>query len=226
MPKKFVIIVAGGSGKRMNSSIPKQFLKVRGIPILMRTLLVFYKYDKKIKIILALPEDQIPYWKKLCRTFNFTIPHDVVKGGLQRFQSVKNALAEIKEEGIIAVHDGVRPLVSEETIDRCFKTAIKSGTAIPVIPVNDSLRMTNGQDSEMVDRSKYKIVQTPQVFKSEILLQSYHKKRYSPLFTDDASVVEMAGEKINLVDGNIENIKITTPLDIRIAESYFHADEK
>jgi len=215
--KNFVIIVAGGLGKRMKSDLPKQFLKIGNKPVLMHTISVFKRFDNQIVIILALQEKYFEYWKNLCKEYNFNINHLLVEGGKERFYSVKNALQIVNSAGLVAIHDGVRPLVSENTIKNCFKTARQKGNAIPVIPVNETIRQKINNESKIVDRSKFIIVQTPQVFNSEIILRAYNQS-YNPEFTDDASVIEAYGEKINLVEGNQENIKITTQADIKIAE--------
>jgi 2-C-methyl-D-erythritol 4-phosphate cytidylyltransferase len=216
--KKHLIIVAGGSGTRMNNKIPKQFLLIARKPILFHTIQAFYNYSHTLNIILVLPFSQIDRWKKLCKKYHFNIPHHIVEGGYTRFDSVRNGLNSIHEAGLIAVHDGVRPLVSTKTISNIFNAAEKHGTAIPVIDVNESLRIVSDKTNESVIRSNYKIVQTPQCFKSDILKKAYHQI-FNETFTDDASVVEKSGEKIFLVEGNIENIKITTTLDLLIAET-------
>ena len=215
---KTAIIVAGGKGERMNAEIPKQFLEIHGKPILMHTLEVFRRYDASMELILVLPSVQIEFWKELCKKHAFDIPHQIVSGGQTRFQSVKNGLKATRSNLLIAVHDGVRPLVSIDTIERCFDEAEKSGAAIPVIDLVESIRQISENESSSVDRSAYKLVQTPQVFESELLKKAYEQE-FTPLFTDDASVVEALGTKIQLVDGNRENIKITTEFDLRIAES-------
>jgi 2-C-methyl-D-erythritol 4-phosphate cytidylyltransferase len=216
--KKYIIIVAGGSGKRMQSDLPKQFLSIHGKPVLMHTIEKFFNYDASIHFVLALPQNQIETWKQLCTSHQFNITHTIVQGGNERFHSVLNALAEIKEKCLVAVHDGVRPLVNLETITNCFVMAEKKGNAIPVIPISESLRVVDENANKPVDRNKYKLVQTPQVFLSDLLLKAYQQK-YTPEFTDDASVVEKMGITINLVEGNKENIKITTPVDLQIAEA-------
>ncbi len=215
--KKYAIIVAGGIGKRMSSEIPKQFLLLNGLPILMHAISQFYNYDKNINLIIVLPKEQINYWNNLCKEYNFNIKHNVVVGGETRYVSVKNGLAIVKEKGIIAIHDGVRPLVSYETIDRCFKVAEEKGNAVPFIKVNESLRNISNKTNIAVNREEFALIQTPQVFCSNIILNAY-KEKYRTEFTDDASLVEFTGEKINLVRGNEENIKITTQRDILIAE--------
>ncbi|MBI2280448.1 MAG: 2-C-methyl-D-erythritol 4-phosphate cytidylyltransferase [Bacteroidetes bacterium] len=216
----YAIIVAGGKGERMGQHIPKQFLELAGKPILMHTIEKFYNTFPEIKIILALPENQFNFWEELCYKYGFTkIPHQILGGGKTRFDSVKKSLALVKERGIVAIHDGVRPLVSTTTITNCFKQAEQSGTAVPVVDVVDSLRFVSKQDNtnKAVARNCYKSVQTPQCFTSEIILKAY-QQAFDESFTDDASVVEKLGYKINLVEGNVENIKITSPIDIALAE--------
>ena len=216
--KKYVIIVAGGFGTRMNNSVPKQFLLLAGKPVLFHTINAFFSYNNEISIILVLPSSQISKWKELCDENHLTIPHNIVEGGKTRFHSVKNGLKSIEEAGLIAIHDGVRPLVSNETISRVYNTAEKLGTAIPVLSVNDSIREISNKTNKSVNRNNLKIVQTPQCFKSEIINKAYQQS-YNEMFTDDATVVEKTGEEIFLVDGNNENIKITTAIDLLIAEN-------
>lgn len=213
------IIVAGGKGERMNATIPKQFLEIKDKPILMRTLECFYNFDKSMRLILVLPELQVNFWNGLCKKYAFTINHEIVFGGTTRFNSVKNGLEVIKTPSIIAIHDGVRPLVSHETIARCFNSAKEYGSAIPVIDLVDSIREVSETENKSVDRSSYKLVQTPQVFDGDLLLKAYEQE-FSPLFTDDASVVENLGNNIHLVEGNRENIKITTEFDLKIADLF------
>jgi len=216
--KKFVIVVAGGSGIRMGSEIPKQFLELCGKPVLMHTIQVFRDFDPEIKIILVLPEDQLQFWKGLCLKHLFSLIHQVVSGGKTRFHSVKNGLSQIEGDGIVFIHDGVRPLVSKETLSSCLETAQKRGNAIPVLPVTESLRKLDGEQNISVDRSRYFSVQTPQTFRSEQILEAF-KQDFDPAFTDDASVAEKAGFSIQMVEGNRENIKITTPIDLIVAEA-------
>jgi len=216
--KKFVIIVAGGSGSRMGSEIPKQFLELCGKPVLMHTIQVFHDFDPECKIILVLPEDQQLFWKGLCLKHSFPLMHQVVSGGNTRFFSVLNGLSYIDGEGIVFIHDGVRPLVSRETLDRCLETAQKYGNAIPVLPVSESLRKQEVDQNISVDRSQYFSVQTPQTFRSGQILEAY-KQDFDTAYTDDASVAEKAGFPIFMVEGNRENIKITTPIDLIIAEA-------
>jgi 2-C-methyl-D-erythritol 4-phosphate cytidylyltransferase len=213
-----VIIVAGGKGERMQLDIPKQFIEIHSTPILMHTISRFFSYNTKMKFIVVLPENQIENWLTLCKKHAFNIRHEIVAGGINRFDSVKNGLKISPVEGIIAVHDGVRPLVSLETIDRCIAMAQVSGAAIPVSDSIESIRqvLPDGS-SKAVNRSEYKMVQTPQAFSAKILHEAY-EQAYSAHFTDDASVVEANGNKIFLVEGNKENIKITTPFDLIMAE--------
>lgn len=217
--KKFVIIVAGGSGTRMGSDIPKQFLELNEKPVLMHTMQVFYDYDAACRIILVLPFAHQGFWSDLCLKYDFSVPHQVVSGGETRFHSVRNGLETINEAGIVFIHDGVRPLVSPQTIERCNQMAQKSGNAIPVLPVNESLRKREANGTVSVDRSLYYSVQTPQTFVSEQIKAAF-KLDYDPAFTDDASVVEKAGFTVHLVEGNAENIKITTPTDFIIADAF------
>jgi len=217
--KKFVVIVAGGSGNRMGTEIPKQFLELCGKPVLMHTLQVFHDFDPESCLILVLPAAQQEFWADLCLKHQFSLAHQVVSGGETRFHSVKNGLSLIDEEGIVFIHDGVRPLVSTATLSRCLETAEKSGNAIPVLPVNESLRKLDGEQNISVDRSLFFSVQTPQTFRNQQILKAFNQD-FDPAFTDDASVAEKAGFSINMVEGNRENIKITTPADLIIAEAF------
>lgn len=214
----FVIIVAGGKGLRMGADLPKQFLPIGGKPVLMHTLEAFHKADAAMRLILVLPQSQQTYWKSLCEEYAFSIPHQVADGGETRFHSVKNGLALVDEAGLVGVHDGVRPFASIEVIRRCYAEAARYKAVVPVIDVVETIRMVQGDDSQTVDRNLYKLGQTPQVFDVALLKQAYHQS-YIPGFTDDASVVEAYGEKIHLTEGNRENIKITTPFDLKIAET-------
>lgn len=213
---KIALIVAGGKGMRMQSEIPKQFIEVVGKPVLMHTLDAFVKYDVEIELIVVLPENEINLWNELCVKHDFVTPHQVVLGGETRFHSVKNGLDCLIEEGLVAIHDGVRPLVSQDTIARCFDSAAKFGSAIPTIELVESLRCIEDTESKSVDRSAYRLVQTPQVFDIALLKKAYNHS-FSSLFTDDASVVEACGGSVHLENGNRENIKITTPFDLQLA---------
>lgn len=215
--KKHIIIVAGGKGLRMGGDIPKQFLPVCGKPVLMRTLEVFRTYDPSIHIVLVLPVSQQTYWKELCRTYRFELPHDIADGGETRFHSVMNGLALVEGDGLVGVHDGVRPFVSQEVIARCYEEASRQKAVIPVVGVVETVRHLTDEGSETVPRDLYRLVQTPQVFDAALLRRAYQQE-YTALFTDDASVVEALGEKVHLVEGNRENIKLTTPFDLKLAE--------
>ena len=226
---RYVLIVAGGKGLRMGGDLPKQFIPMQGKPLLMHTLEVFHRWDASARIILVLPEDHQPYWKMLCEEIGCKVTHAIGKGGTTRFFSVKNGLdwllAERHREGmedsdlsLVAVHDGVRPFVSPEVIGACFEKAATAGAVIPVVPMIDSLREVDANGSHPVDRSRYMAVQTPQVFHLALLAKAYEQP-YSSLFTDDASVVEAMGHAIDTVPGDRENIKITTPFDLLIAEA-------
>lgn len=215
--KQSVIIVAGGKGLRMGSELPKQFIPIGGKPVLMHTLYSFYHYNININIVLVLPLSHQDYWKQLCLDFNFQVPHKIATGGETRFHSVKNGLALIKD-GLVAVQDGVRPFASVDMIRRCFDAALHRQAVIPVVKSTDSLRqMVDKENSEIIDRSKVRLVQTPQIFHFEILKKAYDAQ-FKDVFTDDASVVESIGVDIHLVEGETTNIKITTPLDLKLGE--------
>ena len=215
----YIIIVAGGKGLRMGSDIPKQFLPIGGKPVLMRTLERFREYSPTLQIILVLPKAQQEYWKELCQKHNFTVAYQLADGGETRFHSVQHGLALIPDdaEGVVGVHDGVRPFPSIDVIRRCYETAREKKAVIPVIPVVETVRHLKGETSETVPRDDYRLVQTPQCFDIQ-LLKAANRQPYNDGFTDDASVVEAYGFDITLVEGNRENIKITTPYDLKIAE--------
>lgn len=217
--EKYIIVVAGGKGLRMGGDIPKQFIPIKGKPVLMRTLEAFHAYDEHIHIILVLPADQQGYWKQLCATYGFTLPHRVADGGETRFHSVKNGLALVNDpDSLVGVHDGVRPFVSQEVITACYDAAREKQAVIPVIGVVETVRrMETEEQSVTVPRDRYKLVQTPQVFTASLLKQAYGQP-YTSAFTDDASVVEALGHPVYLVPGNRENIKLTTPFDLKVAE--------
>jgi 2-C-methyl-D-erythritol 4-phosphate cytidylyltransferase len=215
----YVIIVAGGKGLRMGSDIPKQFLPIGGKPVLMRTLERFRAYDDALQIILVLPEAQQAYWRELCGQYHFDVEYRLANGGQTRFHSVQNGLALVPDEaeGVVGVHDGVRPFPSIEVIRNCYATAREKKAVIPVIPVVETVRHLEGDKSVTVPRGDYRLVQTPQTFDIQ-LLKAANRQPYNDGFTDDASVVESYGFEITLVEGNRENIKITTPYDLKIAE--------
>ena len=216
----YVIIVAGGKGLRMGSDIPKQFLPIGGKPVLMRTLERFREYSPALQIILVLPKAQQEYWKELCQKHNFTVAYQLADGGETRFHSVQHGLALIPDdaEGVVGVHDGVRPFPSIDVISNCYETARTAKAVIPVIPVVETVRhLDNAPSSHTVPRGEYRLVQTPQTFDIQ-LLKAANRQSYNASFTDDASVVEAFGFDVTLVEGNRENIKITTPYDLKIAE--------
>ena len=215
----YIIIVAGGKGLRMGTDIPKQFLPIGGKPVLMRTLERFREYSADIQIILVLPEAQQEYWHQLCKEYHFDVEYTLANGGQTRFHSVQNGLAKVPDDaqGVVGVHDGVRPFPSIEVIKNCYETARTKKAVIPVIPVVETVRHLEGEKSVTVPRGDYRLVQTPQTFDIQ-LLKAAHRQPYNDGFTDDASVVESYGYEITLVEGNRENIKITTPYDLKIAE--------
>lgn len=214
---EYALIVAGGKGLRMGGELPKQFIALKGRPVLMRTLEAFHIYSRELKIILVLPQTQQPYWTELCKSYHFSIPHEIVNGGETRFHSVKNGLSCVKTSGLVGVHDGVRPFVSQEVIAACYALAAKKKAVVPVIDLVETIRhLEDEEHSVTVDRNGYKLVQTPQVFDADLLKQAYEQE-YRPGFTDDASVVEAFGVPVSLTEGNRENIKITTPFDLKIA---------
>jgi len=222
----YIIVVAGGKGLRMGSDIPKQFLPIGDKPVLMRTLERFREYSDDLQIILVLPEAQQEYWQELCKKYDFKVEYLLANGGQTRFHSVQNGLALVPDdaEGVVGVHDGVRPFPSIEVIRNCYETARTAKAVIPVIPVVETLRHISLTShplpltSKTVPRDEYRLVQTPQTFDIQ-LLKAANRQPYNDGFTDDASVVESYGHKITLVEGNRENIKITTPYDITVAEA-------
>ena len=216
--KHTILIVAGGRGTRMGGPQPKQFLELAGRPVLMHTLEAFDRWDASARLIVVLPEDQIETWKRLCEAHAFDRAHRVVAGGETRFHSVRNGLGAVASNGLIAVHDGVRPLVAPSVIAACFAAAADGGAAVPVVPVVESVREVDADGgSRPVDRTRLRVVQTPQVFRADVLRAAYCLP-YDPRFTDDASVVEASGVAVRLVPGNRENIKLTTPMDLLLAE--------
>lgn len=214
--KHTALIVAGGKGLRMGSELPKQFLPIGGKPVLMHTLEAFRRFDPEIDLILVLPEEQQEYWKQLCDRHHFTLRHLIANGGETRFHSVRNGLTLVSGGGLVGVHDGVRPFVSQEVIRRCYDKAATEKAVIPVVDVVETVRQVTESGSRTVNRDDYKLVQTPQVFDSDLLRRAYAQD-FMPFFTDDASVVEAMGVPVYLVEGNRENIKLTTPFDLKIA---------
>lgn len=221
--QKYVIVVAGGKGERFLTTIPKQFIELAGEPVLMRSIKVFYDCFPEIKIVVALPEMYYKLWEQLCDKYDFAIHHSVSKGGETRFHSVKKALEFVGENGIVAVHDAVRPIVSSDLIVKSFSEAEKFDNAVPAVPVNDSVRLLDNGQYKIIEREKIKIIQTPQCFKASIIKKAY-QQTYIESFTDDASVVEASGEDIHIIEGDHNNIKITRSIDLLIAERLLHEE--
>ena len=223
--KKYAIIVAGGKGLRMGGELPKQFIPVEGRPVLMRTLDRFHACDSGIRIILVLPSDHQPYWQELCREYDFRVPHRIADGGATRFHSVQNGLALVDEpDALVAVHDGVRPFVASEVIEACYREAEAHEAVVPVIPVVETVRQLVEASSITVPRDAYRLVQTPQTFRASLLRRAYEQP-FCEAFTDDASVVEALDEAVCLVEGNRENIKLTTPYDLIVAKALVEASK-
>jgi 2-C-methyl-D-erythritol 4-phosphate cytidylyltransferase len=212
-----LILVAGGSGSRMGAALPKQFLDLGGRPVLFRTLDRFAEYRASLNVVLVLHPNYFDLWKSLNDQFVSPLNVQLVAGGEHRFESVRNGLIKLDaERGVVAIHDAVRPFASVEVIELCYATAHEKGTAIPVVDVHQSLREIDGDNSRPVDRSRFKLVQTPQCFQIELIKQAYGQQ-FKPSFTDDASVVEHFGSAVHLVEGNHENVKLTTPSDLKMA---------
>jgi len=216
--KKFVLFTAGGMGIRMQTSTPKQFIEIAGKPALIHAMEAFVRYDSGLSFVLVLPENYIKEWNDYCRGYQLVPPHLVVSGGSTRFHSVQNGLKHVPEDNLVAIHDGVRPLVSLQTIQRVFECAEKFGNAIPCVKIKESLRCFSQAISKPLDRESVRIVQTPQAFHSNIIKRAYEKE-YSDEFTDDATLLESNGFVIHSVEGNYENLKITTPEDLVLAEA-------
>ena len=216
--QEYAIVVAGGKGTRIKSLVPKQFIELSGLPILMHTLSAFREYSSEIRIVLVLPQDDEERWKSLCTKHQFDVPLTIVHGGETRFQSVKNGLALVPDNSLVAIHDGVRPLVSSDIIGASFRLAAVHGTAVTAVRLKDSIRITDQDNTKAVDRSKFRLIQTPQTFKSELIKKAYQTKEEVSM-TDDASVAEHAGHLISLFEGSYENIKVTTGDDLVVAEA-------
>ena len=227
--KKYLIVVAGGKGVRMGGDMPKQFQLLCGKPVLMITLEHLHAIDPLMQLILVLPEEHIELWKDLCKKHSFAVPLLLTNGGSTRFHSVQNGLTQIDdlEEALVGVHDGVRPFVSARVLEDCFREAWIHGAAVPMINIQDSLRHIVGVNgiTEVVPRDRYRLVQTPQVFKLSLLRRAY-EQRFVESFTDDASVVEALGEQIVGVEGNSENIKLTTPFDLMVAKTLIECSKQ
>lgn len=217
--QKAAVLVAGGRGTRMGAPISKQYLPIAGLPILMHTLSVFHQVDSAIELILVIPKDDFAYWEELCDKFQFQIPHQLVAGGNSRFQSVKNGISAISfEEGLVAIHDGVRPFVNESVIQESFEKAAETGSAVAVIALKDSIRkLTDDGKNFYQERQYFRLVQTPQTFDLKRIRKAFQVTEL-PQFTDDATVYEHQGWEVTLISGNPENIKITTPEDMDYAE--------
>ncbi len=220
--KEFALVVAGGKGTRIKTKLPKQFLELNGKPILLHTLEAFLQYSDEIQIVLVLPEDDFEIWSNICKKFNFNAPIILEKGGETRFQSVKNGLNKIDGPGLVAIHDGVRPLVSEDIIGASFRLAAVHKSAVAAVRLKDSIRMTDQDNTKAVDRSRFRLIQTPQTFDIDLIKHAYQIKEDASL-TDDASVAEKSGHVISLFEGSYENIKITTPEDLIVAEALLNS---
>ena len=215
--KEYALIVAGGRGTRIKSDRPKQFLSLYGLPVLMHTIGAFRNYSASIEIVVVLPEDQIVSWHTLCSEYNFSIPVTIQPGGETRFQSVKRGLEKM-QEGLVAIHDGVRPLVSQETIFKSFQMAAEKDSAVAAVPLKESIRIVENEGTKAMDRGKFKLIQTPQTFKISMIRKAYELREEHSM-TDDASVAERAGYPISLFEGSYDNLKITTEDDLVIAEA-------
>ncbi len=213
-----VLIVAGGRGTRMGSEVPKQFLLLSGMPVLMHSILAFRKYDPDIPVTVVLPDDQVYYWRSLCRDYRFHEPHRIVAGGEKRFHSVQNGLEDLSGDGLVAIHDGVRPLILTPVIAQLVTEAAVYSNAIPVVSPRDSFRWSDERGNRVIDRSFIKIIQTPQIFELNKLKLAYVQD-YDESFTDDATVWEKAGNPVHLSQGQETNIKITHPEDLPMAQA-------
>ncbi|MBL7849558.1 MAG: 2-C-methyl-D-erythritol 4-phosphate cytidylyltransferase [Cyclobacteriaceae bacterium] len=216
--KEFALIVAGGKGTRIKSSLPKQFIELCGKPVLFHTLEAFHRYSPQVQIVLVLPADDFETWHALVKKHDFSIPLVLQTGGETRFQSVKRGLEKVEGPGLVAIHDGVRPLVSENIIGASYRLAAVHGTAVAAVRLKESIRMTDQDTTRAMDRSKFRLIQTPQTFDIDVIKKAY-EQREDPALTDDASVAERAGHPISLFEGSYENIKITTAEDLVVAEA-------
>jgi 2-C-methyl-D-erythritol 4-phosphate cytidylyltransferase len=217
-PLKYALIAAGGSGIRMKSGVPKQFLIVAGRPVLMHAMDAFTNADPAIQLVVVLPAKQISAWQALIDRYRFKTPHQLVDGGKERFDSVRNGLEHVPERALVAIHDGVRPVVRAPLIIQGFREAMEHGSAIPFIPVKESVRILDGRTYRPFPRNPLRIIQTPQTFRSELIKQAY-RQPFREDFTDDATVVEAMGQSVNLFEGDPVNIKITVPEDVWVVEA-------
>ncbi len=232
--REYALIVAGGKGTRIKTKLPKQFLELNGLPIIMHTINAFYRYSKNVIIVLVLPEDDFDTWATLCKRYDFSKKLILQKGGDTRFQSVKNGLEKIEGDGLVAIHDGVRPLVSEDIIGASFRLAAVHQSAVAAVRLKESIRMTDQaclpegssarrqDNTRAMDRSKFRLIQTPQTFEVALIKKAYQTKD-DPSLTDDASVAERSGHIISLFEGSYDNIKITTPEDLIVAEALLNS---
>jgi 2-C-methyl-D-erythritol 4-phosphate cytidylyltransferase len=215
---EYALIVAGGKGTRIKSTIPKQFIELNGLPILLHTIHAFFRYSEKIKVILVLPKDDFRTWEEIVKKYKFDKPVVLQEGGDSRFQSVKKGLEKIQGDGLVAIHDGVRPLVSQDIIGASFRLAAEHKSAVAAVRLKESIRMTDQDNTKAVDRSRFRLIQTPQTFQVQLIKNAYDTKEDDTL-TDDASVAERAGHSISLFEGSYRNIKITTEEDLVVAEA-------
>jgi 2-C-methyl-D-erythritol 4-phosphate cytidylyltransferase len=223
--QEYALIVAGGKGTRIKSKIPKQFIELNGVPVLMHTIDAFFRYSENISVVLVLPEDDFETWATLCKKHNFTKKLILQKGGDTRFQSVKNGLEKIEGNGLVAIHDGVRPLVSEDIIGASYRLAAVHQSAVAAVRLKESIRMTDQNNTKAMDRSRFRLIQTPQTFEVNLIKKAYQIKD-DPSLTDDASVAERAGHVISLFEGSYDNIKITTQEDLVVAEALLNSKLK
>ena len=222
--KKYAVIVAGGKGLRMGNALPKQFLPLQGKPVLAHSIIAFSKAVPDIEIILVMPADQLSYGQIILQSLPDPVELTIVAGGATRFESVKNGLNAITGNGIVWIHDGARPLISSALINRCYHQALELGSAIPAVPVAESLRKVTDSGSVPVNRDEIRVIQTPQTFQTAQIIEAYSRP-YDPAFTDEATVAEAAGFTVYLIEGDKKNIKITTPEDMIIAGAYMKVEQ-
>ena len=223
--REFAIIVAGGKGTRIKSAVPKQFLELNGKPVLMHTIQAFLDYAPETGIVVVLPADDLKLWSDLCEQHHFRATIKVVTGGESRFQSVKNGLEHVPDDCLVAIHDGVRPLVSSDIIGASYRLAAVHGSAVAAVRLKESIRMTDQDNTKAMDRSRFRLIQTPQTFHAAVIKKAYLVKE-QPSMTDDASVAEFSGHVISLFEGSYENLKITTPEDLVVAQALFNSRRK
>jgi 2-C-methyl-D-erythritol 4-phosphate cytidylyltransferase len=217
-PREYALIVAGGKGTRLRGPMPKQFIELNGLPVILHTLKAFYEYSHSLTVVLVLPEDDFGTWNSIAKRHGFDQKITIQNGGDTRFQSVKNGLEKIGNDGLVAIHDGVRPLISKDIIGASFRLAAVHKNAVAAVRLKESIRITDQDNTKAMDRSRFRIIQTPQTFDVALIRKAYEMKE-DPTLTDDASIAERAGHVISLFEGSYENIKITTPEDIVVAEA-------